>query len=202
MSRLPWGLKALAHVFEHVLNTRCFGRARLFFGGELVSDGLEKLQPDAPLSLEGLYGRYAKWFRARLIRRYGIQDAEDLAQEAWLRIAPYQAAQSVRHPQALLLRIAANLMADRRARGFHRERYAREISGTEGFAHEPASQTDEVLARQLVLGLPEPLRDVFVLSRFGGLTNVQIAAQLGISPKTVEWRMTRALAHCAAQLRR
>lgn len=167
-----------------------------------MSDGLEKLQPDAPLSLEGLYGRYAKWFRARLIRRYGAQDAEDLAQEAWLRIAPYQAAQSVRHPRALLLRIAANLMADRKARRFHRERYAREVSGTEGFAQEPASQADEVLARQLVLGLPEPLRDVFVLSRFGGLTNVQIAEQLGISPKTVEWRMTRALAHCAAQLRR
>lgn len=64
------------------------------------------------------------------------------------------------------------------------------------------AQTDEVLAKQLVLGLPVPLRDVFVLSRFGGLTNTQIGEQLGISPKTVEWRMTKALAHCAAQLRR
>ncbi|MNF08639.1 RNA polymerase sigma factor [compost metagenome] len=58
------------------------------------------------------------------------------------------------------------------------------------------------MARELILGLPEPLRDVFVLSRFGGLTNAQIGEKLGISPKTVEWRMTRALAHCAAQLRR
>lgn len=174
----------------------------LFTGGEPVSDGLEKLSPAAPLGLDVLYGRYAHWFRARLVRRYGAQDAEDLAQEAWLRLAPYHAVQTIRHPRALLLRIAANLMADRRARRFHRARYVDEIGATHGLAHEAPSQIDEVLARELVLGLPEPLRDVFVLSRFGGLTNVQIGEQLGISPKTVEWRMTRALAHCAAQLRR
>jgi RNA polymerase sigma-70 factor (ECF subfamily) len=71
----------------------------------------------------------------------------------------------------------------------------------DGFAQEPASQIDVVLTRQLVLGLPQPLRDVFVLSRVSGLSNNQIAEQLGISPKTVEKRMTKAKAHCAAQLR-
>ena len=149
-----------------------------------------------------IYSRYSGWLKARLVRRYGLQDAEDLLQETWLRLAPYQNAQEIRHPQALLMRIASNLAADRAARRNHRSRQAADVSQSHGWGYELPTQADEVLVRQLVLSLPVPLRDVFVLSRFGGLTNTQIGEQLGISPKTVEWRMTKALAHCAAQLRR
>lgn len=123
-------------------------------------------------------------------------------QETWLRLAPYPEAGDIRHPKALLMRIASNLAADMGARQFHRSRHASDVSQSHGWGYELPAQTEEVLAKQLVLGLPEALRDVFVLSRFGGLTNAQIGEQLGISPKTVEWRMTKALAHCAAQLRR
>jgi len=157
--------------------------------------------PDDRSALADLYNRYSAWFKARLVRRYGMQEAEELLQETWLRLVPYRAAGDIRHPRAFLLRIASNLAADRNALQFHRARYASEIHETEPALHEPASQVDEFLAQQLVLGLPEPLRDVFVLSRISGLSNNQIAEQLGISPKTVEKRMTKAKAHCAAQLR-
>lgn len=168
----------------------------------VVSEGLEQMEGEGQASLSELYKRYAAWFRARLVRRYGAQDAEDLLQETWLRLTPYREAREIQHPQALLMRIATNLAADMSARQLHRTRHASEISQSHGWGYELPAQADEVLAKQLVLGLPVPLRDVFVLSRFGGLTNSQIAEQLGISPKTVEWRMTKALAHCAAQLRR
>ena len=152
--------------------------------------------------MEIIHRRYGAWLKARLVRRYGLQDAEDLSQETWLRLVPYQASNDIRHPKALLLRIAANLAADRFGRRAKRGRLVDEFSKLDGWGVELPAQTDELLARQIVLGLPQPLRDVFVLSRVGGLTNGQIAEQLGISPKTVEWRMTKALAHCAAQLRR
>lgn len=167
-----------------------------------MSNGFEETREGGQRALSEIYDRYAGWFRARLIKRFGREDAEDLLQETWLRLAPYQSIGEIRHPRALLMRIASNLAADRTARRMNRLRHAAEISRSDGWGLEMPRQAAEVLAKQLVLGLPEPLRDVFVLSRFGGLTNAQIGEQLGISPKTVEWRMTKALAHCAAQLRR
>ncbi|HWQ85381.1 RNA polymerase sigma factor [Brevundimonas sp.] len=167
-----------------------------------MSYGSDHMLDHRRLTVSAIYDRYAAWLRAKLVRLYGTQDAEDLFQETWLRLAPYQAVGEIRHPQALLMRIASNLAADRFARRARRSRHAADASQSHGCGLEMPHQAAEVLAKQLVLGLPEPLRDVFVLSRFGGLTNSQIGEQLGISPKTVEWRMTKALAHCAAQLRR
>lgn len=152
-------------------------------------------------NVRDLYGRYASWLRAVLGARYGAEEAEDLAQDVWLRVVPYSAHVEIRHPPSLLLKIAANLVADRAAAKSRTRCWE---------THQPEclsglvwdAQTEELLAKEIILGLPQPLRDVFVLSRFGGLTNSQIAEQLGIRPKTVEWRMTKALAHCAAQFRR
>ena len=174
----------------------------LLVGDPAVAEGFDRMNEESQASVSDIYNRYSNWFRARLVRRYGAQDAEDILQETWLRVGPYQASQGIRHPKALLLRIASNLAADLYAGRDRRARCAREVGQLDGWGVEMPAQTDEVLAKQLVLSLPVPLRDVFVLSRFGGLTNTQIGEQLGISPKTVEWRMTKALAHCAAQLRR
>lgn len=149
-----------------------------------------------------MHGRYAHWLKARLSHRYGEVDAEDIAQETWLRFGPCGGIESVRHPKAFLLKIATNLAADRLRRHFRSTRLAAEVAQINGWDVTQPAQTDELLAKQLVLSLPQPLRDVFVLSRIGGLSNAQIGERLGISPKTVEWRMTKALAHCAAQLRR
>lgn len=152
-------------------------------------------------AVSDLYDRYASWLRAALGARYGTTDAEDLAQDVWLRVIPYSTQTEIRHPPSLLLKIAANLVADRASTKARLSFWEISHSGHRDVAVCDA-QTDELLAKEIILGLPQPLRDVFVLSRFGGLTNSQIAEQLGIRPKTVEWRMTKALAHCAAQFRR
>lgn len=155
---------------------------------------------DVTRQFRELYGEHSTWLRQCLVRRYGAQDADDILQDTWLRFLRYNGKNEVKRPQGLLLTIAANLVNDR-ARARRRDAEAVRVQSVPGgdFA---ASQSDELFVKELILSLPQPLRDVFVLSRFGGLTNEQIAEHLGIRPKTVEWRMTKALAHCAAQFRR
>ena len=133
------------------------------------------------------------------MKRYGAEDGEDLFQDTWLRLASTSVVADLSHPKAFLLRVAMNIAASRHHRrniGSRAEDMAAQADRME------ADQNDAVLLSQIIVGLPEGLRDVFLLSRLDGLTNAQIAEKLGISQKTVEWRMTRALAHCAAQLRR
>ncbi len=50
--------------------------------------------------------------------------------------------------------------------------------------------------------LPERCRQVFLLSKRDGLTNAEVARQLGISIKTVENQMTKAYDRLRVQLRR
>ncbi|MFN3780483.1 MAG: sigma factor-like helix-turn-helix DNA-binding protein [Brevundimonas aurantiaca] len=64
------------------------------------------------------------------------------------------------------------------------------------------SPHETLLLKEIIRSIAEKDREVFLLSRFGGLTHAQIAARLGVAVKTVEWRMARALKHCDDQLRR
>ncbi|WP_428060249.1 RNA polymerase sigma factor [Brevundimonas sp.] len=149
-------------------------------------------------ALAALYRRYSDWLRGRLRLRFGAENAEDLVQEAYLRIAPYQA-RGIKSPKSLLLRIASNLALDGIARDTVRQKHQHEA-----VAHADAfdSPHETLLLKEIVRSIPEKDREVFLLSRFGGLTHAQIAARLGVAVKTVEWRMARALKHCDDQLRR
>jgi RNA polymerase sigma-70 factor (ECF subfamily) len=46
----------------------------------------------------------------------------------------------------------------------------------------------------IISGMPDQMRNIFELSRFGGLKYLEIARKLGISVNTVETQMSRALA--------
>lgn len=153
--------------------------------------------------VDQLYRRYSAWLLRTLNTRFRTVslDLEDLVQETFLRLGRYQPEAAARHPQALIARIAVNLAHDQlRRRAVHQSLGPTELG--------PFSDTvvqddrlEQLVLKRLILGLPWPLRDVFLLSRFTGLTYDEIARHLGISVKTVEWRMSKALAICADGLR-
>lgn len=154
--------------------------------------------------LDRLYRDHAAWLGAALTRRLGAlaAEAEDIVQETYMRVARYVGEGAVVHPRALLLTIAGNLARDR-ARGAARRGHI--VRGDEAALvlnrlGVPGCQEQDMLLKQLVLTLPEPLRDVFVLSRFTGMSYEDIASHFGLSVKTVEWRMSKALALCASRL--
>lgn len=156
----------------------------------------KQLQADPAEALNSLYRRYAVWLNRRLRARCDPEDAADLVQETYAKIAPY-AASGIRHPRAFLLQVAMNLLRDDRRRDARRQLYRDHLAPP---ADEAEAQLHQVLLADVVRAMPSLYRDVFVLSRFDGMTYAQIAKTLKISVKTVEWRMARALEHCAARL--
>lgn len=150
-----------------------------------------------------LYREHSDWLRRRVSRRFGADDAEDLVQETYVRTAGRD--YSLSHPRGFLLTVAFNLGRDlaRRRNTASRAVAVSSDACLKGERADASSggQFETIMLKQIVLGLPEAERRVFLMSRFEGLSNIAIARALGISVKTVEWRMSRALARCAAHLR-
>jgi len=172
-------------------------------GPEQQERAPDPAQPSA--TLEYLYRRYAGWLGRMLAWRLRSTalDVDDIVQETYVRMARYAPAEAERHPKALLLRIAVNLARDHMRRNVVRGGLAEPLDegGETSLGAVPPDQHEALAMKQVILGLPPIYRDVFVLNRFTGLTYEEIASHVGISVKTVEWRMSRALAMCAAKLR-
>ena len=151
---------------------------------------------EAPFTASFL--REAEWLARTLRQRFKLQGAEDIVQETFLRLATQT---DVQHPRALLLRVAVNIARDQLRRAIVRDRHAAQAIRFGGTFLSPADQAETLLLKQIVLSLPAADREIFVLSRFRGLTYEEIALHSGLSVKTVEWRMSRSLAHCAKLLR-
>lgn len=163
-----------------------------------------KHRPEPDADLDERFRSLAPWLERTLRRRYGGPDVDDLVQESFIRLARYDAQQRGRRPRALLLRIAGNLLRDAGRRAGARRRNLHVSIDAAGFDEsrlvQAADQHATLALKDAILRLPVPLRDVFLMSRFTPLTNAEIGARLGISTKTVEWRIGRAMALCLAEL--
>lgn len=137
--------------------------------------------------------------RAALARRgCSSHEAEDLAQEAWIRMARYARTNAVECPEAFLMRTAINLSIDA-----HRSvvRRGEEVSPEAVLlVDESPSAEARLLAREQVArlelclrALSSKTRNILLANRLQGLTHEQIAQQNAISVSAVEKHVARAM---------
>lgn len=137
------------------------------------------------------------------------EDAKDLAQETYLRLLRRNRDELVRHPEAYLFRIAANLMYENwlkvRPEGNARsDTVDPELLDSEELSTEAVvAQQQCVDALERVLRVMPPMRQrVVLLHRRDGMTYTEISAKLGISVGMVKKHLAKGLARCREQLRR
>jgi len=153
-------------------------------------------------ALSRLYATHHSWLQGWLRRRLGCAfDADDLAQDTFLRILKSDAAAAVREPRDFLVTLAKRVMVD----FFRRktlERAYLEMLALIPEAYAPSPEQRQCLLESLqqidgmLDGLGPKVKQAFLLSQLEGLSYADIALQLGVSVSSVKKYMARATEHC------
>ncbi len=164
---------------------------------------VERLQRGEDAAFDELMGRYKRPVLNFAFRMLGEAEAEDVAQEVFVRV--YQRIGDYR-PRAKfstwLFALARNACIDRLR---YRQRHPTEPLDT---APEPSTVTRDTETRELgehiaaaIAALPEDQRTAIVLAEYHGLSYAEIAGVMHCSEKSVESRLYRAKQFLREQLR-
>ena len=147
------------------------------------------------------YRYYEPLFRFVARRLPASEAPQDVVQDVFARLWQRRAAIKEDQPlKAYLYRIANNLLIDHYRKLQVRQAYVAQHPETTPTIV-PVEHVDlEAHVMIAIEQLPDALREAFVLSRFEELTYREIAALLGVSVKTVESRMSKALKQLRALL--
>lgn len=149
-----------------------------------------------PTAMDALNGRLRRFVRRRVGSR---EDAEDVIQEAYLRVLRYSDEHKIDSEERLLFSAARNLAVDSMRRRRTREKIAADYATLEWESQSWPAADDELyiwqclnIVEAAVALLPQRCREVFLLHRVHDLSYRQIAAHCGISVSAVEKHVARA----------
>ena len=149
--------------------------------------------------------QYIRLLRFMCTRLANEQDAQELAQEAYLRLLRASDAKLIRDPVAYLFRIARNLLHEwytsspPPAEPLHEFELA-----DEGLTVEDRAELSQHMDRleEVLRHLSPKCRAVILMHRRDGMTYDEIAAKLGISSSMVKKYLSQGLARCRVGLHR
>lgn len=160
----------------------------------------------SPESVTDLYSEHHRWLHGWLRRKLGCShQAADLAQDTFIKLLTVPPLEALQQPRAYLATVANRLMLDWFRRQTVEQRYLELLASLP--EQEQPSVEEQVLFREALFevdrmleGLGPKVREVFILSQFEELPYAEIARRVGISVRSVNNYMARAMAHCCLLL--
>jgi RNA polymerase sigma-70 factor (ECF subfamily) len=177
--------------------------------GDAFSDSREAARQSLRQVLVERYDALVRKLAARL----GSPDlADDALHEAWLRLERAPEPAVVKDPFAYILRVALNLGSDRRRREVRRAG----ILAAQGEAEGPdrllddAPDPEQVVAarsewaaiKRALAALPERRQAIVLAAWVEGVPYEVLAKRHGVTVRTIQTEVKRALEHCAVELQR
>lgn len=151
------------------------------------------------------YDELVKFLTVKLRSR---DQAQDVAQETFLRVLSQDSSAPIFRPRAFLYKTAINLTVDLFRKRRRQEEESLESQGIREALVAPADQESAVEAKEqlrllheAILELPVRCRQVFLLHKFKGRSHADIAAHFNISVSMVEKHIIKAMAHCRKRLK-
>lgn len=143
-----------------------------------------------------------RFLRARL---HSEAEAEELAQEAYVKLLRLDDSDTISYLRAFLFRIAANLATDRLKQRDRRVKIRNlvffETDESGPLPESVLSANDELaIVRQAVEELPPKCRMAFLLHKIHELSVLDTAERMELSVRMVRLYIARALAHCRERL--
>ncbi len=159
-------------------------------------------------SIADLLARHSSALKRSLAARRAADDAEDLVQDSFVQLLEAGRWQDIDNPQAWLHQAGVRLVADSTDRQRERDEVDAPDARTDSVADRhadpalilDAQQQAERLSEALQ-ALPSACRQVFLLNRLEGVSRRVIAMRLGMTERTVDRHMLRALAVCRDAMR-
>lgn len=161
---------------------------------------LKKLKEGDSFAFEVLFYKYRNKVKGFAIRIVPAQiDPEEIVQEVFVKLwLKKEAVNPEKDFQSYLFSIAKHLVLDHLKSAVNRKLYfvgdhfQQDLLADEGLESSLVEHAEEKL-QQLIKEIPERRREIFLLSRFEGLSYKQIAERLNISENTVDSQIRNAL---------
>lgn len=143
-----------------------------------------------------------RWLTDKLRRRisYGTM-AEDIASEAFLRLAAIPELPHIREPRAMLTTLAQRVLYENWRRRDLEQAYLKALADSPQHCHPSPEELEMVMESLLAIdraldGLSVNARKAFLLNQLDGMTYAEIAKELGVSASMVRKYVAKALTNC------